>query len=209
MKSGIKNIIFDLGGVILDLSVESTLHSFATLSGHTVHQVKELFIQSTGFYDFEKGLIDEHTFRNFVREVYALEASDAAIDKSWNAMLGGLPKAKLDLINRLKEQYGVYLLSNTNTIHLDYINMHVVPHTGAPHLDTFFHKAYYSHLMKKRKPDADIYLQVLNENNLNPTETLFLDDNADNVAGAQAVGIHAVHVNTPDFILNYFHAEKA
>jgi len=206
LHPGIKNIIFDLGGVILDLSVESTLHSFATLSGHDVHHVKDLFIKSSGFYDFEKGLIDEHTFRNFVREVYAVEAHDLAIDQSWNAMLGGLPTAKLELIKELKDQYGVYLLSNTNTIHLEYINTQVVPQTGATHLDAFFHKAYYSHLMKKRKPDADIYLQVLEENNLQPDETLFLDDNADNVKGAAAVGIHAVHVNTPDFILNYFHA---
>lgn len=205
-QAEIKNLIFDLGGVILDLSVESTLHSFSALSGHDVRKVKELFIGTAGFYDFEKGLIDEKSFRDVIRKVYAVEATDEAIDKAWNAMLGGLPQSKLELIKKLKSQYRVYLLSNTNTIHLNHINANVVPNTGESSLDVFFHKAYYSHLMKKRKPDADIYLQVLEENNLKPHETLFLDDNAENVAGAQAVGIHSVHVNTPDFILTYFHA---
>jgi len=205
-EAEIKNIIFDLGGVILDLAVESTLHSFSAMSGHDVRKVKELFVATPAFYDFEKGLINETAFRDSVRAVYGVTATDEAIDQAWNAMLGGLPAAKLDLIKVLKNQYRTYLLSNTNTIHLNYINMNVVPHTGESTLDVFFHKAYYSHLMNKRKPDADIYIQVLEENNLQPHETLFLDDNADNIAGAKALGIHAVHVNTPDFILNYFHA---
>lgn len=205
-EAAIKNIIFDLGGVILDLAVESTLHLFSALSGHDVKKVKELFIATPAFYDFEKGLIDETAFRDNIRKVYGVNASDKAIDQAWNAMLGGLPAARLDLLKRLKTQYNTYLLSNTNTIHLNYINVNVVPNTGESSLDVFFHKAYYSHLMNKRKPDADIYLQVLEENNLLPHETLFLDDNADNVAGAKTLGIHAIHVNTPDFILTYFHA---
>lgn len=205
-QASIKNIIFDLGGVILDLSVDRTLHSFSQLSGHAVLRVKELFLSTAGFYDFEKGLIDEHAFRDLVREVYGVtSATDARIDQAWNAMLGGLPPAKLDLLNRLKQQYQVFLLSNTNTIHLKYIHEHVIPMTGVPSLDVFFHKAYYSHLMNKRKPDADIYQQVLQENNLHPHETVFLDDNADNVTGAKRLGIHSVLASTPDFILSYFH----
>jgi glucose-1-phosphatase len=75
-------------------------------------------------------------------------------------------------------------------------------------LDECFHKSYYSHLMRKRKPEPEIFLQVLHENDLDPAETIFLDDNADNIAGAKAVGINAVFVDKPDFILNYFHEHR-
>ena len=75
---------------------------------------------------------------------------------------------------------------------------------GGRPLDDFFHRAYYSHRMKMRKPDAEIFEQVLQDNNLNPAETLFLDDNASNVAGAAGVGIKTVFVNSPNLMLDYF-----
>lgn len=203
--SSIKNLIFDLGGVILDLSVERTLQSFADISGLRKERVKELFISSKGFLDYEKGEIEDVEFRAFVRELYSVQTDDDALDASWNAMLLGIPQQKLDLLLSLKEKFNVYLLSNTNNIHLNYINDQIMtPVFGEASLDRYFHKAYYSHRMKKRKPDANIYEQVLDENNLKPHETLFLDDNADNIAGANALGIRTVHVVTPDHIIAYF-----
>jgi len=203
--SSVKNLIFDLGGVILDLSVDHTLQSFSDISGLKKEKVKELFVSSRGFLDYEKGLIDDDTFRAFVRELYNVQASDDVLDASWNAMLRGIPKEKLDLLLSLKNKFNVYLLSNTNTIHLNYINDKILlPHFQEESLDRYFHKTYYSHLMKKRKPDADIFEQVLDENGLQPHETLFLDDNADNIAGAKALGIQTVHVVTPDVIIDYF-----
>jgi putative hydrolase of the HAD superfamily len=206
--SSIKNLIFDLGGVILDLSVERTLQSFADISGLKKERVKELFISSKGFLDYEKGEIEDDEFRSFVRELYSVRADDDALDASWNAMLLGIPRQKLDLLLSLKEKFNVYLLSNTNNIHLNYINDRIMtPVFGEASLDRYFHKAYYSHRMKKRKPDANIYQQVLDENNLKPHETLFLDDNADNIAGANALGIRTVHVVTPDHIITYFNGK--
>jgi len=203
--SSVKNLIFDLGGVILDLSVDHTLQSFSDLSGLEKKKVKELFISSPGFLEYEKGLIDDEEFRSFVRKLYNVTADDAALDASWNAMLRGIPQQKLDLLLSLKNKFNVYLLSNTNTIHLNYIHDKILlPHFQEKSLDRYFHKTYYSHLMKKRKPDADIFEQVLEENRLAPQETLFLDDNADNIAGAKALGIQTVHVVTPDVIMDYF-----
>ncbi len=97
--------------------------------------------------------------RDFVRRLYAIEASDEELDRCWNAMLLGIPVQKLDLLLQLKEKYSVYLLSNTNTIHLDYIEQKILPATGSPHagspgLAPYFHRDYYSHRMGKRKPDA-------------------------------------------------------
>lgn len=202
----IKNIVFDLGGVILDLSVPHTLHAFASLSGIDPEDVRKIFVSSSGFIDYETGALDDHGFREFVREVYAVNVSDEAIDQCWNAMLLDVPPARLMLLDRLKERYNVYLLSNTNGIHLNYINGVLMPRTGQRSLDSYFHNAYYSHRMGKRKPDAAIFEQVLDENSLRPEETLFLDDNFENVEGARSLGIQTAHVNKPDFILEYFNA---
>ncbi len=205
----LKNLIFDLGGVILDLSVDHTLQSFSALAGIPVDQVKSLFISSQGFMDYEKGLITDDAFRAFVRDLYNIHADDAALDACWNAMLRGIPQHKLDLLSSLKAKYNVYLLSNTNDIHLHYINEKIMlPLTGQNSLEPYFHKAYFSQRMKMRKPDAEIFEQVLRENNLRPAETLFLDDNADNIAGAKSLGIQTVHVLHPDQVTEYFHVQR-
>lgn len=204
----IKNLIFDLGGVILDLSVPATLESFARLSGLGFEKVVDLYYAEAGFLQYEKGLISDADFRDFVRGVYSVKATDAQLDACWNAMLLGIPLVKLQLLSRLMNRYRVFLLSNTNNIHLEYINHVILPGvTGGTSLDPFFHKTYYSHVMKKRKPDAEIFEQVLQENDLRPEETLFLDDHPKNIEGAAAVGIRTLHVVTPDLMLTHFHEQ--
>ena len=201
----IKNLIFDLGGVILDLSVDTTLSAFANLSGIDPATVKKLFVSSPQFEFYEKGGISDEEFRKFVKTLYDMDASDDQLDACWNAMLLGFPQKKLDLLETLKGKYNVYLLSNTNNIHLQYINNILLPKVNHhSQLDDFFHRAYYSHRMKKRKPDAEIFDQVLQEGNFLPEETLFLDDNLSNVEGAEKLGIKTVHVVNPDMIYDYF-----
>jgi len=203
----IKNLIFDLGGVILDLSIDHTLQSFATLSGFDKKRIDQLYATAPEFLSYETGLITDDEFRAFVRKVYSITCSSDDIDITWTAMLRGLPIRKLQLLERLKEKFNVFLLSNTNSIHLKYINESLLPATVQKKLtlDNYFHRAYYSHVMKKRKPNADIFEQVLVENGLKPEETLFLDDNHDNIEGAKKLGIRTALVNTPDFMLDYFH----
>jgi glucose-1-phosphatase len=202
----IKNLIFDLGGVILDLSVDTTVHSFAKLSGVDPDKAREIFVSSSGFEIYEKGGMSDDDFRQFVRDVYKVNVSDEQVDTCWNAMLLGFPTRKLELLENLKTKYNVYLLSNTNSIHLDHINNILLPRVNHhSSLDDFFHRAYYSHRMKKRKPDAEIFEQVLQEGNFRPEETLFLDDNQANVEGASKLGIKIVHVVNPDMIYEYFH----
>ena len=201
MSSSIKAIIFDLGGVILDLSVNHTLEAFSSLSGLGVNRVKDIFISSPEFNEYEKGSLNDGQFRDFIRMTYVPHASDRQIDDCWNAMLRGLPVDKLNLLNELKKHFGIYLLSNTNNIHLQYINEHLLKNlTGKNDLDGYFHRAYYSHRMGKRKPDADIFEQVLQENDLTPLHTLFLDDNPDNISGAERLGIQTVYVTSPDLM---------
>ena len=203
----VKNLIFDLGGVILDLSVDHTLQSFSRLSNMPKERVQEVYVSERGFLDYEKGLIDDVAFRDFVRKTFSISADDDAIDDCWNAMLRGIPGIKLELLTRLQNEFRVFLLSNTNAIHLHHINTIMLPKgANQKSLDEYFHKAYYSHRMGKRKPDAEIFEQVLEENHLIPEQTLFLDDYAINIEGAKALGIKTVHVTSPNLILDYFHA---
>jgi glucose-1-phosphatase len=205
LNNDIKNLIFDLGGVILDLDVPQTLQSFSRIAGVEMEKVNTIFKESKGFEEYEKGAINDSQFRDFIRDIYHVNSSDDQIDACWNAMLRGIPIRKLELLDSLKSHYNVFLLSNTNNIHHEYINKTLMPSIARGKvLEDYFHKAYYSHRMLKRKPNHDIYQQVLDENGFIPMETLFLDDNAANVEGARGVGIEAVFVNTPDFILDYF-----
>lgn len=203
MDKSVKNLVFDLGGVILDLAVNKTIDAFADLAGISGEKATSIFHTSPEFNLYEKGGMTDQQFRDFLKSAYTPNASDAEIDNAWNQMLRGIPVIKLDLLERLKRKYTVLLLSNTNEIHLSYINGNLLP-KGASSLDQYFHKAYYSHRMLKRKPDAEIFEQVLQENNLIPEQTIFLDDNLMNVKGAESVGIKTVHVTTPDLILTYF-----
>jgi glucose-1-phosphatase len=201
----VKNLIFDLGGVILDLSVPHTIQAFSDLSGLPTEEVVKIFFSSPEFNDYEKGLLSDTGFRDFVRYAYKIRASDSQIDDSWNAMLRGFSKKKLELLKKLKQQYRVFLLSNTNNIHLQHINQVVLKNvTGENDLDTYFHRAYYSHKLLMRKPEPQIFKKVLFENDLRAEETLFMDDNAANIDAAQQLNIKTIYINTPDHILNVF-----
>lgn len=202
----IKNLIFDLGGVIIDLSIDETLRSFATLAGAEPSAIETLYHTAPEFLSYETGHLTDEEFRAFVNSHCKQPGSDADVDKCWNGMLRGLPKKKLDLILSLKNKYNVFLLSNTNAIHVKHINEVMLPAIPGtlPLLDDYFHKAYYSHIMKMRKPHREIFEEVLADSKLRADETLFLDDNHDNVVGAGKAGIRTAFVNTPDYILTYF-----
>ena len=202
----VKNIIFDLGGVILDLAVPRTFEEFSKISRIPHDEVMRLFKSSEGFEHYERGDYTDDEFRDFVRNLFHLTVDDATLDACWNAMLLGIPQNKLDLLLNLKERYKIFLLSNTNNIHLEHINNVIMSSTAATRaLDSYFHGVYYSHRMGMRKPEPEIFLEVLADNGLNAEETLFLDDNMDNIHGAAAVKIRTAFVNTTNFILDYFH----
>ena len=202
--SGIKNIIFDLGGVIINLSVEKTHQAFATLSGLSIEEINNIVHQEAFFHDYEKGLISDADFRNHLRESMRLNVKDAELDRAWNAMLLDIPMKRIRLLAQLKSNFNLYLLSNTNNIHLECFNEQVHQLTGFPALDQYFHKAYYSHLLKMRKPDVEIYEYVIQSNHMVPQETIFLDDNKENLAGANKAGIRTFHVQQPDQLFSLF-----
>jgi len=161
-------------------------------------------IHSRAFMDYEKGLLTDEAFRDHVREVLNMDCQDDELDSYWNAMLLDIPAERLQLLEELKKKYRVFLLSNTNEIHLKKFNQILNAAHGRDSMDYYFHKAYYSHRMKMRKPDTEIFEFVLKENQLNASQTLFLDDNLSNLQGAAQVGIQTFHVEKPELIFSLF-----
>jgi glucose-1-phosphatase len=202
--AGIKNIIFDLGGVIINLSVEKTHQAFASLSGLPIDEIKRRVHHSAFFHEYEKGLIHDAAFREHLRESLNINVGDTALDLAWNAMLLDIPVERIRLLEQLKPKFNLFLLSNTNNIHLQCFNNQVKELTGFSAIDIYFHQAYYSHLVKMSKPDVEIYEHVLLSNNLVARETIFLDDNKDNLLGANKAGIQTFHVQHPDQIFSLF-----
>ena len=200
----IKNLIFDLGGVIINLDVSKTYRQFAELANIPIEEVKEKVSEQSFFNDYEKGLLTDEDFRHSVRSFLNTKVTDSQIDSAWNAMLLDIPREKYQMLLKLKARYRVFMLSNTNNIHLQSVNQIVLNDTGRSGLGYYFHKDYYSHLIRMRKPDPEIFRHVLMENNLTAQETYFLDDNLKNINGAKSTGIQTVHITSPEMVISLF-----
>jgi epoxide hydrolase-like predicted phosphatase len=200
----IRNIIFDLGDVILNIDVPIASKSFADLSGREQSEILTIFKENELFRQFETGLMDESGFRNYVREILNFpDLSDEAIDTAWNSLLLDLPPERVELLRRLATRYRLFLLSNTSSIHITQVNKILEASTGVGQLEDLFETVFLSYEMGLMKPDIRIYQQVLNKAGLKAEETLFLDDNADNIRSAAQLGIETIHVQKPVTILEY------
>ncbi len=193
----IKNIIFDLGGVILNIDYHLTIDAYKNL-GITDFESMFTQAQQVGLFDLlDKGLVTPAQFRDGLRQISGLALTDKQIDDAWNAMLLDFQPSKLNVLKGVKGHYRTFLLSNTNAIHIDEYNKILHNTFGFENLSVFFDKEYYSHLIHMRKPDAEAFEIILKENNLNPSETLFIDDTLQHVEGARKLGILAYHLNIP------------
>jgi len=200
----ISTIIFDLGGVVLNLDSQRSLKSFAKYSGLSEKDIYAMFIDDNWSYAFERGEISAATFRNEVRKSLKTEHSDQQIDDSWNAMLLDLPPSRLTLLAGLRNRFKTMVLSNTNDIHIVAFDKIVANATNGGTIDDFFDKIYYSHILGMRKPETEIYKYVIKENNLDPAATLFIDDMEKNIAGAQSCGLKTLHLTNQDYLFELF-----
>ncbi len=199
----IEHIIFDLGGVIINLDPQKTINAFAQITSNSPEKIISFSNEHPAFHQYEKGQIEDHEFRNVIRTLTHKQLTDNQIDTAWNAMILDLPIASVQLLHKLKANYGIYLLSNTNYIHMKKVN-EVREEAGIETFASLFNKDYYSHLMGKRKPDAEIFEEVLDNHGLQPHKTLFIDDNLSNINGASALGIATLHVSSPYQLVDYF-----
>ena len=195
--SGISNIIFDLGGVLLDIDYHKTEQAFINLGVTNFNELYSQFHADQFFKAFEKGEVSPDAFIARLKS-YKDDLSADDIRSAWNAMLLDFPAGRLDFLLNLKKKYRIFLLSNTNAVHYEAFQKIELNITGDPHgLDDCFEKSYYSHDIGLRKPDREIFEFVLKDSNLVAEETLFIDDTWANVEAANTVGIHGLYLEKP------------
>jgi len=191
--STIKNVIFDLGGVILNIDFAKTNEAFHTLGLPNFSSHINQFHITDLFLDYETGKIDD---LDFVEQVAALTETPMPKEKvieAWNALLLDFPHERIELLKKIKPKFRTFLLSNTNSIHLKEFQQRLHREQGV-YLEDLFEKTYYSHVVQMRKPEAEIFELVLKENNLVPEETLFIDDTHTNLPEAEKLGIQTLHL---------------
>jgi len=189
----IKNIIFDYGNVIFEINFKITQEAFSQLG---ITDIDAFFAHkghNSLFDDLEMSKISRTEFRDGIRTAANNPAlSDQQIDAAWNSLLIGVSKGNHDVLLEAKAKYRTFLLSNSNEIHYDWIVDHIEQQFGISNYDDLFEKAYFSQHMGLRKPNLNIFEQVIKDNNLNPVETLFIDDSPQHLEGAKKAGLNTL-----------------
>jgi putative hydrolase of the HAD superfamily len=190
----VKNIIFDLGNVVIEIHYNRTLEAFRELGFQEFEKAYSLFKQSDLFTLLETGKIPGDEFCNNLRENGVNIFRNEDIKNAWSMMLGELTAENYELLKSVKKNYHTFLLSNTNEIHIEYFTKGIVQAFGRNVLPEMFDKLYYSHSVQLRKPNVEIYEYVLKDAGLNPRETIFVDDLKENIDAANKAGILAYHL---------------
>jgi len=190
-SKSVHNIIFDLGGILLHLDYPALLEGLAGLGIRQKPFPSDLeFLGS-----YETGEADTNTFLAGLGAIAAPGTGPHDLIRVWNSLLLGFPEEHVEMLARLKKKYRLFLLSNTNELHIASLEDRFRRDHPGKELADLFEKAYYSCRTGLRKPDPRIFAMVLQENGLAADETLFLDDTAEHVAGARTLGIQAMHVD--------------
>ncbi len=206
----IKNIIFDLGGVILNIDYFIVVDAFKQLGISNFDEWYSQKSQNDLFDRLETGKVSPQVFRDEIKKRIGKNVSDAEIDTAWNAILLDLPAERVKLIQNLKGKYRCFLLSNTNDIHIESFSASIEKVYGS--IDIFnnlFEKIYYSSKIGLRKPHVEVFEFVLKENELLPQETLFIDDSVQHIEGAKKAGINTVFLSPGKTILELFDKDYA
>ena len=193
MKLNFNAIIFDLGGVILNIDYTKTIEAFKRLGVSDFDALYTQAKQNNVFDDFEVGKISENEFRDYIREVSNVNLTNTQIDVAWNSMLLDLPASRLELLRKLKQSHVIYLYSNTNSIHLKAFRQIIKSqYNNELLLESLFLKTYYSHELDMRKPNTNGFLKILSNHDLSPGSTLFIDDSEQHLKGAESIGLQTV-----------------
>lgn len=198
----IKNIIFDLGGVIYDIRYQNVPESFAKLGISNFAEYYTKAHQSGEIDLFEEGKISPAEFRNFIRSISPIQLTDKQIDDAWNSIMIDIPEYRIEMLQELKNHYSLFLFSNTNQLNYDAFTVQMREKFGYDIFQTLFKKAYFSHQIHIKKPLIESFQFILNEQQLNPMETLFIDDTLRHVEGAQKVGLHTYHLQDGEDIVD-------
>ena len=197
---GIKNIIFDLGGVLLNVDYKLSEAAFSQIG---IEDYKSYFKQDYSaelFENLEKGTITDTSFYDAFRALFGTSNTNAEIRQAWNAMLGKFIPDNLQILKNAAKQYKVYLFSNTNQIHYECFRNIYFEQFGDNNFDNHFITAYYSHICGWRKPDPQAYINLLEAEGLIAAETLFIDDTGKNIIGANQAGLKTFLLTHPSLL---------
>lgn len=195
MVQGIKNIIFDLGGVLMDLDKQACIDAFKRLGYDDIEQLLGNYSQKGTFMELEKGSITPEEFRNRIRREIGRAVTDRQIDDAFCAFLVDIPDYKLDMLQELKKNYRVLMLSNTNAIMMEVMKEGVFRKQGLD-VYAYFDQLYLSYQMGVTKPDRKIYDLLIADSRICPEETLFFDDSQVNIEMGSSVGFRT-HLTEP------------
>lgn len=193
-------IIFDLGGVIVDINSPKMKKNFENIG--IPSQLFDTQPFSHLSHRFETGEVKQDDFCFGLREMARKYIDNQSIWNAWNSLVEGIPQARVDALLRLKNQYRTYALSNTNIEHISHINSCCLTEEK---LETLFHKTYYSYEVGLRKPDKKFFEHVLRDMGAVPCETLFIDDLEENLKPAHELGIQTMLVKKNQFDFTDLH----
>jgi putative hydrolase of the HAD superfamily len=200
----VNTIIFDLGEVIIDLDAPRVIEAFEQRSGNRSSNIKEMLVTSSLLHKFETGKMEEIDFADEVMKLLEMNLTFQEFELIWNYMLKGIPKARLELLDNLRQNHQILILSNTNSIHQRKFDQMIDDLTGKGSMSALVDKAHYSHDLGYRKPEKKIYELLIDEHHLTPQKTMFLDDRADNIEAAGSLGIQAIQIKNPDQLFDVF-----
>lgn len=198
----IKNVIFDLGGVLLKVDYKASEAAFAQMGLNNYQEYFKQDYSSALFEQLESGAITDLQFYEGFRATFKTDASNATIKDAWNAMIGDFVPENLHLLQSVTQKYKVYLFSNTNQIHYNCFHAKYAKQFGHNDFDKHFIKAYYSQICGWRKPNPQAYSNLLEAEGLIASETLFIDDTLKNITGAQEAGLQTVHLTNISLLNN-------
>lgn len=189
----IKNIIFDLGGVLLNLDFESSRRAFIKLGVPQFEEIFRITHEDNFWKQYETGRLNDQQFVEIARTMAIEGTTNEDIIHAWNSMLLDFPKERVDFLDKLKNRYRLFLFSNTNSIHVQSFRQ-TFREVYNREIDLLFEKAWYSNFIHLRKPDVEAFNYVVENSGINAADTLFIDDSLPNVEGARMAGLKAVHL---------------
>lgn len=195
----IKNLIFDFGGVIVDINRDNAVKHFESLGLTNAEELLDKYHQRDIFLEVEDGRIDEKEFCRKLGEYCNRDISFNEAKAAWLAFFVGDPQYRLDYIEELHKKYRIYILSNTNPFVMSWARSTQFTAAHKP-LDLYVDKVYTSYQVKSVKPNSEIFEYMINDAKLDPAESLFIDDGAANVEIGKELGFHVLQpVNGEDW----------
>lgn len=201
--SQITTLVFDLGGVLLNLDKPRCVSNFENIGIDVMEDLLSLTHQQGFVLDFELGLISSADFRAKLREFSTQTITDEQLNNAWNSFLVNIPQEKLDLLKRLKTKFKVFMLSNTNELSYNHTVDTMIQINGNS-IDDYFDKCYLSYKLHLAKPNAGIFHFLLKDAEVKPENCLFLDDGKSNIEMAEKLGFKTYFTKTYEDLMPIF-----